>query len=149
MRLRPPTLAIVSSSSCRPWPHAYSCSAAMRENSAYSRALSRWFSSRLCPRCARKAFSYSGYTWIGAPIWCTAPRSGKEVRGIIGGGDGGGGGGMGWVEEGEGRRETQLSPKSRPVGEKTPSTACAGTDHPGGGSFFAAAQAETVWTETS
>lgn len=37
-----------------------------------------------------------------------------------------------------------LFPKSRPVGVKTESTACEGGVQPGGGSFLAAAHADTV-----
>jgi hypothetical protein len=36
-----------------------------------------------------------------------------------------------------------LFPRSRPVGVKTESTACDGDVQPGGGSFFAAAYADT------
>jgi hypothetical protein len=38
-----------------------------------------------------------------------------------------------------------LSPRSRPVGEKTESTAEAGVVQPGGGSCLAAAQADTAF----
>jgi hypothetical protein len=37
-----------------------------------------------------------------------------------------------------------LFPRSRPVGVKTESTACEGVVQPGGGSFFAAAHADTA-----
>ena len=39
--------------------------------------------------------------------------------------------------------EIVLLPRSRPVGVKTESTAEEGAVHPGGGSFFAAAHADT------
>lgn len=61
-------------SACFPCCHAYGFFTATFENSAYSLADSLLFSAIDCPRWARNPFSYNGYTWVGRPIECVAPR---------------------------------------------------------------------------
>lgn len=52
-------------------------------------------------------------------------------------------GGVSWGRDAATERRFVLLPRSRPVGVKTESTAEEGAVHPGGGSFFAAAHADT------
>lgn len=55
--------------------HAAVFPCATAAKSAYKLADSSLFSASVCPRDARVAFSYSGYTWIGRPMPCVAPVS--------------------------------------------------------------------------